>query len=220
MEKCEQCRKTLVSGQIVNFGSMETGSRELCMDCYNGEIATKWGIKKPNSNFKPLTVTDREGKSHTFYFRTMLTTGLGIQAFEMKDGEEDFEGYKFAVMEHPETDSFELFEKLRQKIQKGLSHKFLQSETRKGMDGSTVSLIGDDVVGRIAEGEDDYPNINVVIDGKSYSWEEFGSMLSGQIGGNFKLSLYDPYDDVPDDQRTEIKDKLWWIDDTDEGVQQ
>ena len=212
MENCEQCGTKLVNGQIVNFGKEEMGKRQLCMDCFNGEITRKWGIKKPISDFKPLTIKDVDGKSHKFYFRTMLTTGLGIQAFEMKEGEENHEGYRFAVMDHPETDSLELFERLRQKIQKGLGRKNLQNESRPGMEVSTMSLIDDGVVGRIAESDDGYPNISVIIDGKPYSWEEFGWMLGSQIGTNFRLSLYDPYDDVPDEPRLDTNEKMWWLD--------
>jgi hypothetical protein len=36
----------------------------------------------------------------------------------------------------------------------------------------------------------------IVIDGKGISWKEFGEMLMIYDGGNFKLQIFDPSDEI------------------------
>lgn len=211
MDKCERCHKEAGHFQSVTLTG-ENKQELLCMDCYNDSVAKSWGIDKPHSDFKPLTLLDSSGQSHTFYFSTMLTTGLGIKAYEVKDGHADFDGYQFGVLEHPETDSMVAFRNLYQKIKNGLSRKYLKKEPNNKFFPDRTVISKDVVIGRIEEKNDNISEINVIIDGKRYSWEELGGMLNSYVGFNFKLSIHDLADDIPMELQKNIRDKLYWLD--------
>jgi len=36
----------------------------------------------------------------------------------------------------------------------------------------------------------------IVVDGKEITWKEFGRMLMTFEGGNFKIQMFDPYDEM------------------------
>ncbi len=215
-DRCERCHRELKPYQSV---CLTNGNRaeHLCNDCYNEDAARRWGIDKPHADFLPLTLRDADGKKHTFHFRTMLTTGLGITAYEVLGGEPHDDGYRFMVLMHPETEPMEAFRKLRNKIRKGLSRKCLIERE----DRPQSFMLSDDalVLGRIAESEDAWPAIDVIIDGKRFSWEELGHIIAPNIGSNFKLAVYDPSDDIPDEARIPLEKKLFWLDRL-EGKQQ
>src|SRR5260370_30925484 len=44
--RCEGCRQTTPSYDIVNYGSMERGYRPLCSQCFNAEVAEAAGLEK------------------------------------------------------------------------------------------------------------------------------------------------------------------------------
>lgn len=182
----------------------------LCNDCYNEDAARRWGIDKPHADFLPLTLRDDDGKKHTFHFRTMLTTGLGITAYEVRDGEPHDDGYRFMVLVHPATNPMEAFRELHKKIKKGLRRKCLVERDDRSQ-GSMLAD-GDLVLGRIAESEDARSDVDVIIDGKRFSWEELGRLIAPNIGFNFKLAVYDLSDDIPDEVRVPIEKRLFWLD--------
>ena len=120
---CNSCKKEIEYGSI-DFEE-EGNSQTLCPDCYNQRMADRWGIEKPNTNFEPITVKDVDGLSHTFIIHSMLTSGLGMEAIEVKDGQVKDYGYKFSVVVHPETDGMEAFKLLYEKIKTGLKQKYI-----------------------------------------------------------------------------------------------
>ena len=81
---------------------------------------------------------DALGKEHTFYFAVMMTTGLGVTATEWINGEPG--GYQFFVLVHPETPVHEAYDKLIQKIESGLAHRYLRSSDFPG-DGASQNRL-------------------------------------------------------------------------------
>jgi hypothetical protein len=117
-----------------------------------------------------------------------MSTGLGIRAFECVDGGPG--GYQFAVLEPPETPVREAYAKLVGKIETAIAVRYLQSSDFPGAAPSQNRLYakGTAVNGRIDE-RDGTPR--VVIDGREYSWEEFGEFVSSFNGFDFRLECFD-----------------------------
>jgi hypothetical protein len=67
-----------------------------------------------------------------------MTTGLGIRATEWINGEPG--GYQFFVLVHPRTPVREAYDKLIQKIEAGLAHRYLRSSDFPG-DGASQNRL-------------------------------------------------------------------------------
>jgi len=162
------------------------------------------------SEFDPITRFDWLGKEHTFHFAVHMSTGLGIRASEWFS--EGPGGYKFAVLEHPETPVREAYDKLVRKIEAGLAEGYVQSSDFPGVGAcqNRLYITGSAVNGRIEESDDGEPV--VVVDGREYSWEQFGSMLSPYTGFNFRLECFDLSDDPEITAHPKRPNKLWWLD--------
>lgn len=79
-----------------------------------------------------------------------------------------------------------LFEKLLRKIKAGLATKYLEN-----FEGQ-FHIKNDEVAGRIEyQSSEESAGPDVVIDGKRFSWEEFGRMVYTFEGWNFKLVFGD-----------------------------
>ncbi len=67
--RCSNCRRIAPSYDIINRGSIESGYRILCGQCFNAESAKLGGLNKfEHLNFEPVRVVDCEGKAHVFSF--------------------------------------------------------------------------------------------------------------------------------------------------------
>ncbi|NLV22620.1 MAG: hypothetical protein GXY49_11665 [Syntrophomonadaceae bacterium] len=76
-----------------------------------------------------------------------------------------------------------------------LSKRYLQTDTYpNGM--KYTALRDDEVVGRFEYNEMNEEIHNVVIDGKVFSWNQLGRILSAYEGFQFKLKIYDITDEV------------------------
>lgn len=184
---CDSCNQITPSYDIVNYGSMERGYRQLCSQCFNAEVAKLGGLEDfENLKFEPVVVADCTGEPHEFHFRTHLFgTGVALDAFELRGGSPA--GYQFRIAGDPEGDLLVLLGQLIEKIRRALSIKHLT-------DGEHGLQIADHQVvqGRIEW--DDFqdgqlPLLN--IDGRDISWDEFGRMLMTFEGWHFTLNIID-----------------------------
>jgi hypothetical protein len=67
--KCEGCGRQTPSFEIVEFGSMKNGYKQLCRRCFNSEAAAAAGLKDfEHVEFDPIRLKDSEGKVHEFPF--------------------------------------------------------------------------------------------------------------------------------------------------------
>jgi hypothetical protein len=210
--RCDHCDQVRPAFGFVTLTSEGGGpARSLCSECYNRQYMKRAGLPELETvYFEPVTCRDAVGKEHTFQFVVHLSTGLGIRAFELVDGCPG--GYQFSVLDPPETPVREAHAKLVRKIEAGIAVRYLQSSDFPGADSSQNRLYakGTAVNGRIDE-RDGTPR--VIIDGREYSWEEFGEFLSCFNGFDFRLECFDACESrelAPDPPRPNL---CWWLPD-------
>src|SRR5271166_1979155 len=64
---CEACGMAIPAYDVVNYGSIEQGYRELCTRCFNAEVASALGLERfENVRLHPVVLTDCAGESHEF----------------------------------------------------------------------------------------------------------------------------------------------------------
>ena len=210
--QCSVCKATKIDSAFTTLSSESgTDSRTLCAPCFNELIAKRLGVEPPNpAEFAPIVIYDALGKVHTFYFEVRISTGLGISAFEWINGERG--GYHFGVLLPPNAKSTEAYDLLVAKIKASLSVHYIQSsDFEAGM--NRLYIKGSAINGQIEERADDVGEFQpmVVVDGKEYTWEEFGKCLSSYTGFKFRLECFDMVDDMPIDPDPERPDHCWWL---------
>ncbi len=183
--RCARCGQSTPGYEIVHYGSMEQGYREICLQCLNREMAEAMGLEGfEHAKFEPVGLTDCAGEVHEFHFRTNLFgPGVSIDAFELRDGHPA--GDQFQIIGQPEDDLLVLLGQLIQKMRRGLSTKHL-------VDGQFGLQIADHRVVRAkieADIDQDDRVPLLIIDGKEITWNEFGRMLMSFEGFQFKLKI-------------------------------
>lgn len=179
------------SYDIVSYGSMDRGYRQLCSRCYNSEVAELGGLEDfDNPRFEPIELTDCTGETHEFHIRTRLHGNIvALDAFELRD--EDPGGYQFKILGEPEDDLFALLGRLIEKIRRALSIKHITD------DENGLQIADQTVRGRIESAESEVVRLPlVVVDGREISWEDFGQMLMSFEGWQFKLEIRDSSEEV------------------------
>lgn len=188
---CQACGAITPGRDIVHFGSTEDGYRELCTACFNTEMAARVGLKQfENVRLEPVGIEDCKGTLHEFHFRTRLLGDiLSLEAYELIDG--DPVGYQFQVVGRAEEELFGLLGRLIQKIRRTLSVKHI-AHGRLGH--QIVDMI---VRGRVEWDDEEEGRLpRVLVDGRSFTWDELGEMLMAFEGSQFKLELFDPSDEA------------------------
>jgi len=190
--RCASCSQITPSYEIVNYGSVEHGYRQICLRCLNTEMAKTVGLEGfEHVKFEPVGLTDCTGEVHEFHFRTNLFgTGVALDAFELRDGHPA--GYQFQIIGNPEDDLLVLLGQLIQKIRRALSTKHL-------MDGELGLQIADHRVVRGMIEWDDAHDGRVpllIIDGREITWDELGRMLMSFEGWQFKLTMGDKSEEL------------------------
>ena len=189
---CARCGARTPPYDTVNAASSDGTYRLLCSRCFNEDMAG-WadvvGFEHPQ--FTPVRLLDTDGRSHEFHFRSLLLGDqLSLEAFELA-GDHESEGYRFQILDEPQSDPFVLLGKLVQKMMRALSKKHLHE------DASGLQVAGTMVRGHIEwNGVEDGPVPCVVIDGRRVEWNDFGAALMAFEGWQFRLELLDPSDEA------------------------
>jgi hypothetical protein len=194
-EKCEICGQHVPEYNTVSLSSQ--GKRTLvCLKCYSQKISDYTGFNFEHVEFEPIVIKDADGADHKFHFAVrQLGDRFAIEAFEIKGGHPG--GYEFSVIDDIEKEPFELLGKLIGRIRRALNlrHIYWNITTRNWQ------ITEDDIIrGKINSDLDssDYQRLPLmVIDGKDFSWSEFGRMLMAYEGFNFKLEIFDSSDEIP-----------------------
>lgn len=190
--KCEGCGRRTPSFEIVNYGSMDKGYKQLCRRCFNTEAATAAGLDNfEHVDLEPVRLTDSAGKPHEFHFRTFLFgTGVALDAFELRDGNPA--GYQFQVIAEPEEDLLALLGRLIEKMRRALVVKHID-DSEHGLQITQAKVVR----GLIDwDSEQGGSTPLLVIDGREISWEEFGRIIAGFEGFQFKLEFRDKSEEV------------------------
>jgi len=124
--RCTTCGQITPDYDIVNYGSIEDGYREICNQCLNAEVAKSDGLDKfEHVRFNPVEIADCTGEAHVFHFQTCLFgPGVALDAFELRDGHPG--GYQFQIIGDPHEDLLVLLGRLIAKIRRALSVKHLK----------------------------------------------------------------------------------------------
>ena len=183
---CSACRQATPSYDIVNYGSIGQGYKQLCGQCFNQEIAKHSGLDFEHAKFTPVGLADCKGEVHEFHFRTHLFgLGVALDGFELRDGHPA--GYWFQIIGKPEDDLLVLLSRLIERIRRALSTKHLKHE-RLGL-----QIADREVRGRIEwdDAHDDGRVPILIIDGQEITWEDFGRMVMSFEGWHFQLKIHD-----------------------------
>lgn len=177
---CDGCGRSTPSYDIVSYGSLDRGYRQLCSRCFNMEVAKLGGLDEfEHIQLEPVVLTDVRGQAHEFHFRTHLFgTGLSLEAFELRDGYPA--GYQFRVIGDPEDDLLVLLGRLIEKMRRALSVKHLE-DSALGLEIADPQTFVRGLIEWDAACEGRVPLL--VIDGREITWQEFGRMLMSFEGG-------------------------------------
>jgi len=190
--RCDGCRQITPSYDIVHYGSIEQGYRQICSRCFNTEVAQLAGLEGfEHAKFEPVGLTDCSGELHEFHFRTHLFgNGVALDAFELRDGSPA--GYQFQIIGDPEDDLLVLLGRLIERMRRALSLKHLT-------DSEHGPKIADH---RVVRGRIEWDDAHdgqlplLVIDGREIGWDEFGRILMSYEGWRFKLNIVDKSEEL------------------------
>ena len=159
---------------------------EHCLPCFNRKVARQMGITFDQVDLQPVTLSDVDGRRHTFHVQSRLApTGLVVEAFEVADGVP--RGYRFSILGDFEADAIALFSDLYERMRHALSVK----QVRRGEFGWSIEF-DKTVSGRITSDLDGGERLPVVvIDGREFSWEELGQILMSYEGFTLDLRVRD-----------------------------
>lgn len=184
---CEACRQLTAAHDVVNYGSIEGGYRQLCGRCFNAAAASRLGLTDfEHISFEPVCMADARGDKHEFHFRTRLSgPGIALDAFELRDGCPA--GYQFQAIGEIQDDPLELLGKLIGRMRRALSLTHLEDTHLGPQVSDRLTLRG--TVGSDPDEDERVPL--VVIDGREISWDELGRMVAAFEGWQFKLEFRD-----------------------------
>lgn len=187
---CDQCHICVPSFEMTHFGSIETGYRDLCIRCYNEEVARRGNFKFDHIAFQPVDLSDARGGLHRFHFVLRhLGALLLLEAFEVKAGERA--GYEFQVHGAADADPFNLMQRLIERMRHNLTTiHMVEGDLGLAISGTTVR-------GRLTcdpEAAEHMPVL--VIDGLEVGWQQFGRMLMAFEGWRIHLEIQDPSEEV------------------------
>ena len=156
-------------------GTAETGDIDFC-----------------HVQFEALEMPDAAGTSHRFHFEVrLLGDKVSLQAFELVEG--DPGGYEFQVLGDAEADLFELMGQMVPRIRRLLARQHLKTDTH--MPGLHIADFM--VRGRITWDDNEDGRLPMlVIDGKEISWQQFGRMVMGFEGWQFRLEIKDRSEEI------------------------
>ena len=66
--QCHTCHASVASYDVIHFGSMETGYRDLCSRCFNEEVGRTGQIELEQVRFQPIDMLDAAGVKRRFHF--------------------------------------------------------------------------------------------------------------------------------------------------------
>ena len=94
--QCNRCGRAVPGYDIINYGSMDRGYRELCTKCFNTEAAASGGLDKfEHAELAPVQLADCDGETHLFHFRARLIEKIR-RALSTKHVREDSYGLRIA----------------------------------------------------------------------------------------------------------------------------
>lgn len=180
---CDRCGQEF--GRRRRFSIAGVG--QLCSLCHDEWAAQRLGVDYDRTPLEPVTVIGPDGRAHTFDIDSRIDpVGRALLATERTpDGSE---GYEFEVIGGYGDDAFALMAELHKRIRAGVEHVWLET-TEEGL---VMPRNGDRFRGRLVWSASDDGPPSVVIDGRPYTWEQVGELLSIYEGFEIEVRLEDP----------------------------
>ena len=174
-------------------GAAEVGVRygdaRLCDGCFNDRVAEAAGLPRLPTPPPPLVLAGRDGREHQLRFR-FLRAPTGLEVLLEETNVPPGEGYRFAVRGDRAADPEPLVEHVSAIARRELARQYLQPASHR-----SGWIVGDDdeVGGRFVWNDDGLTGrpYNVVVDGRTLSWEELGEALEPYEGWNLRLVIED-----------------------------
>ena len=185
-ERCEDCSHLVPPYDMIHLTVSERQSRRICIRCFNTRIA---GVDFEHPSFEPVMLRDASGVPHEFHFTARHGgSHLAIEAFEVEHGRPS--GYQFQVLGDPNDEPLAIFQRLFERMRRALGRQHLEKSDL----GQQIAASGEGWVvrGQIEWDEDEGGRVpRLVVDGKSYGWDEIGRMLMTFEGFEVKMEVYD-----------------------------
>ncbi len=187
-ETCEDCG----AGDV----RVHLGDAPLCDRCADRRVARLTGLPELGAPPPPFVLTGPDGTRHRMQPRPWRApTGIVVELEEM--GVPVREGFVFSILGPHDAEVGELVRQVRAHAEAEVARGYLEPNPhRRGW-----VLAGDEVAGRLVwgEGRDVGEPYDVVVDGRTLSWEELGRALEPFEGWRFRLVIEDRSLDVRPD---------------------
>jgi hypothetical protein len=167
---CRLCGK---AGKVY-LGDGKTGET-LCQGCFNRYMANRYDIDAPEYVPDRLSFKSRRKKPHEFDIEFMIFgTGKSLTATEIGETSRVVD-----VWGGMDDDFDEMMLLLKKRINKSLSVRYM------GADGR----IKDNKVAGYISCNYDRDSVDIIIDGKPYSWEELKRHVASREGWKIKIEF-------------------------------
>jgi hypothetical protein len=187
-DRCEDCR----SGDV----RVHLSDTPLCDGCADRRVARITGLPELGPPPPPFVLNGPEGKHHRMQPRPWRApTGIVVELEEI--GVPTGEGFRFSILGPHDADVGELLSQLRAHAEAEVSRRYLEPNPH----GPGWLLVDHEVAGRLVwgEGREMGEPYDVVVDGRTLSWEELGQALGSYEGWRFRLVIEDRSLDVRPD---------------------
>lgn len=160
----------------------------LCDRCTDRRVAVITGHPELPDPPPPLEITSSDGRRHVLKFRIWRApTGIEV---ELEEVEVPIgEGYHFGVLGAHDANIEELVTSVRNQAKAEMSRQYLEPHPHR----SGWTIHDDEVAGMLICNEDSGTEgpYDVVVDGRTLTWEEFGEALGPYEGWRFRLVIED-----------------------------
>ncbi len=168
----------------------------VCDRCCDERIAEYTGLPRLPDPPGPVLLSGPDGRDHRFRFKIWRApTGIEVQLDEL--GVPVGEGYRFAVLGDHDADVEVLMARVRSLAESEVGRLYLEpARHRHGWDLGVDEVVGRLVWDNEAGGGTPY---SVIIDGRTLSWQEFGTALEAYEGWRFRIVIEDSIVDARSD---------------------
>jgi hypothetical protein len=179
MSKCDICGED----SIIRLGG---GKRDdvinYCQTCFNSMMADSIGIDAPENVPEELMIMDAEGKPHRFKIEYIIWRHMQrLEAYEDYSS-----GYRCAVGAEFDVSFPELWDRMMKKLERKLNTKYIDDNGH----WTYRKIIGD------VESASGFNEVNIVVDGKPYKWEELYREAQASEGWQIKIEFADLTEDL------------------------
>jgi hypothetical protein len=170
-DKCNICGKPA----IVFISGSEDGEC-YCQNCYNKMTAEEYDIEIPDIIPETVSVADDKGNLHTFRIRFMLWGHINTLEAEEADAETQYACHLYGEPDKPFS---ELWSRLLLQIEHTINTHYIDDDGHFH-DNKAIGYINYN---------DKHEDLDIVIDGKSYSWEDLKKNVNSREGWRIKIEF-------------------------------